>query len=72
MKHVETNRLTRMAIVLGVIALAGLFFAALALTDIAHGETDVSTEWTVVRTSFLLTLMYIGLSLVTLARLSRR
>ena len=37
---------------LGILALVGLFFMHLALTDIYHGEENASLEWTILRLGF--------------------
>lgn len=39
----------RVALVLGCLSLVSIVVAHLALTDIYHGETDVSTEWRAVQ-----------------------
>lgn len=51
---------------LGFLSLLALAFSHLALTDIAHGEADLSMEWGVLRASALVILMFIALTLVTL------
>jgi hypothetical protein len=61
----------RMSIALGILALAGIGFSALALLDIAHGETDVNLEWAVVRATAGILLMFIAQSIVTLVRAKR-
>ncbi len=58
----------RMTIALGVLSLVALAVSHLALTDIAHGESDVSLEWHILRASALVILMFIALTLVTLRR----
>jgi len=42
----------RVALTLGILALLVLFLMHLALTDIYHGEDDVSLEWTILRLGF--------------------
>jgi hypothetical protein len=42
----------RIALTLGLLALVVLFLMHLALTDIYHGEDDVSLEWTILRLGF--------------------
>jgi hypothetical protein len=37
---------------LGILALVGLFFMHLALTDIYHGEENAGLEWTILRLGF--------------------
>lgn len=65
--------LIRMSLALGVIALTGLFFSALALSDIYHNnEPDLNTEWSMVRFSYLFTLMFIVVSSVTILRLAKK
>jgi hypothetical protein len=56
----------RMTMGLGVLSLLALFLSHLALTDIAHGESEVSLEWRILRVSALLILMFIASALVTL------
>ncbi len=56
----------RMTMALGVLSLLAVFFSHLALTDIAHGEGEVSLEWKILRVSALLIIMFIASALVTL------
>lgn len=52
---INFQRLARVSAILGALALVGMLFAHLALTDIWHAaESDLSLEWCVVRLSFLL------------------
>ncbi len=53
---------------LGVLSLIAGIFSHLALTDIGHGEPDLTVEWTVLRVSALLFLMFLLLTLATLKR----
>jgi hypothetical protein len=62
----------RMTMALGVLSLLALALSHLALTDIAHGESDLSTEWGVLRVSALVILMFIALTLVTLQRVLKQ
>jgi hypothetical protein len=57
---------------LGFVSLAGLGLSHLALVDIYHGEPDLSVEWTVLRLSALVFLIFIALSLFTLGRVLQR
>ena len=41
----------------------------LAFTDIAHGEQDLASEWTIVQVSAFLVLLFILITLITLQRL---
>jgi len=61
---------TQIAIVmiLGVLSLIAGFFGHLALTDIYHGELDVSLEWKMVQVAALIILLFIGSSLFTIGR----
>ena len=45
-------RLATVSLVLGSGALVAIGAAALALTDIGHGEADLTLEWAVVRVAF--------------------
>ncbi len=54
---------------LGILSLIAMAFSHLALTDIAHGEADVSLGWTILRVTALILLTYIGSSLFTFIRI---
>jgi hypothetical protein len=54
---------------LGILSLIAMAFSHLALTDIAHGEANVSLEWTILRVTALVLLAFIGSSLFTLIRI---
>ena len=58
----------RVVIVLGILSLLAGLFAHLALTDIYHGEVDVTLEWSIVRISAVVFAAFIGASLFTLIR----
>ena len=58
----------RVVIVLGILSLLAGLFAHLALTDIYHGEADVSLEWSIVRICAVVFAAFIGASLFTLIR----
>jgi hypothetical protein len=60
--------LTIATMTLGVLSLGAMLFAHLALTDIYHGETDVSLEWNIVRGAALVILMFTAATLWTLGR----
>lgn len=61
-----------MSLALGVIALIGLFLSTLALIDIYHNnEPDLNMEWSIVRFSYLFTLMFIVVSSVTIVKLAK-
>jgi hypothetical protein len=58
----------RAVIVLGIVSLLAGLFAHLALTDIYHGEVDVTLEWGVVRVCAVVFAAFVGASLFTLIR----
>jgi hypothetical protein len=61
----------RVTIVLGALSLLAVVIAHLALTDIYHGEVDVTLEWSIVRICALVLLVFIGMALFTLRRALR-
>ena len=48
---------------LGVLSLAAVVLANLALIDIYHGEPDVTLEWNIVRTAFMVILPFHAVAL---------
>jgi hypothetical protein len=56
---------------LGIAAALGLLVCALALQDIAHGEADVTNEWSAVRVGFILIALSIAVNLTTLGKVQR-
>lgn len=61
-----------LTLVLGILTLTGLVFSHLALTDIYHNtEPNLDTEWNIVRTTFLVTLIFTITSLFAIWRLSK-
>ncbi len=56
---------------LGILSLLGGGIGHLALTDIYHGEVDVSLEWNVLRICALVFLIFIGSALLTMRRTLR-
>jgi len=62
----------RLSIVLAVVSLVALVFSHLALTDIYHGEGDLSLEWNVLRGSALILLMFTFYVLIILRAVIRR
>ena len=61
----------RVTIVLGMLSLLAVLITHLALTDIYHGEADVTLEWNAVRICALVLLVFIGMALFTLRRALR-
>jgi hypothetical protein len=53
---------------LGALSLLAGLATHLALTDIYHGEADVTLEWSIVRVCALVLLAFIGMALLTLRR----
>ena len=58
----------RTTMVLGILALLAGILGHLALTDIYHGEANVSLEWNILRICALILLAFIGSSLFTLRK----
>jgi hypothetical protein len=61
----------RVTIALGVLSLLAVLITHLSLTDIYHGEADVTLEWNAVRICALVLLVFIGMALFTLRRALR-
>ena len=66
MRNLKTQ--IRVTMALGVLSLLAGLLTHLALTDIYHGEADVTLEWSVVRGCALVMLVFIGMTLFTLGR----
>ena len=45
-------------VILGVVSLVAFIFGRLAMTDIFHGEPDLTLEWKVVSATFLPVLIF--------------
>ena len=69
MRNLKTQ--IRVTMALGALSLLAGLAAHLALTDIYHGEPDVTLEWGIVRVSALVLLAFIGMTLITLRRTLR-
>jgi uncharacterized membrane protein len=65
------KKFIRMTMALGVLSLIALVSSHLALTDISHGETDVTLEWNILRASAFVILLFIVLTFVTLGRIAK-
>ena len=61
----------RVTIVLGALSLLAVLIAHMALTDIYHGEVDVTLEWSVVRICAVVLLVFISMAMFTLRRALR-
>ena len=57
--------------ILGVVSLAAVAVSHLALTDIYHGEQDVTLEWTALRVCFGVIVAFHIYTLATLRRFVR-
>jgi hypothetical protein len=57
---------------LGALALLAGLLGALALTDIYHGEADVTLEWRIVQVSAVVILAFIVSAMVALGRALQR
>ncbi len=66
------RRIAAISVVLGVVSVVGLLVSLLALTDIAHGEPDVTLEWWVVRVAYLSVVLFQVAALVTLRQILKQ
>ena len=55
----------------GLMSLFGGLISHLALTDIYHGEANTSLEWSFLRISALVFLVFIGLAMSTMRKMLR-
>jgi uncharacterized protein YqhQ len=62
------RRAVQLSLVLGGISILAVVVSYLALTDIGHGESDLSLEWGVLRAAFLVIVLFQVSALVTLGR----
>lgn len=70
---VAVIKLMRMTIAVGLMTMLSLIFSVLALSDIHKGiEPDLSTEWVIVRVSFFLVPLYIGLTMTCIWCVNKR
>ena len=58
----------KVLIVLGILSVLAGLLTHLALTDIYHGEADVTLEWNIVRVCAVVFAVFIGASLFTFIR----
>lgn len=68
----KLRREIQVTMVLGILSLVSGVLVHLALTDIYHGEADVSLEWNVVRAGAVVFLAFISACLITLSRILKR
>jgi hypothetical protein len=69
--HMKLRTAARLSIGMGILSLLALGAAHLALTDIAHGEADVSLEWRVLQISAAVILAFQVVALATLRQVAR-
>ena len=67
-----TESTHRWAFRLGIVSLVAILAAHLALTDIRHGEADLTLEWNVLRVSFVIVIAFHVTALRALRQASRR
>ena len=48
----------KLLLMLGILSILAVFACFLGLTDIYHGEPDLSAEWKVVQISFIIILIF--------------
>jgi len=60
-----------LVVFLAILSLAALFLAHLALTDIHHGEADLTLEWWVLRGAAAVILAFIIVTLATVRNIRR-
>ena len=69
----KLNKMVRISLILGVITLIGLLLSILALIDIYHNsEPDLSMEWNTVRVCFIVTVVFISMSVTTIIRIRQK
>jgi hypothetical protein len=57
---------SKITLCLAGLSLVALLFCHLALTDIYHGETDLSLEWTILRIAAVIFLAFIISTVLTI------
>jgi type IV secretory pathway VirB2 component (pilin) len=62
----------KLSFALGILSLIAVIACHLALTDIWHGEGDLSLEWRILQVSFAVIILFQASTLLTLGRLIRR
>ncbi len=65
------KRAARISLALGVLSVLAVLVSHLALTDISHGEADLSLEWTVLQVCFVAIVVFQASALMTLSRVIR-
>jgi len=62
------RRAVQLSLFLGGFSILAVVASFLALTDIGHGESDLSLEWGVLRAAFFLIVLFQVSALITLGR----
>ena len=65
----SNRRLANIALVLGIASLIAGVVGALALTDISHGEADVTVEWRALQVAAIVVLAFHAIAIAALRRL---
>ncbi|MHB8054423.1 MAG: hypothetical protein ACYDH3_04160 [Candidatus Aminicenantales bacterium] len=65
------NKILRLTTVLGILSLVAAGIAHLALTDIHHGEADLTLEWWVLRVCAAIILAFIACALILVRNVRR-
>jgi len=68
----ELKKQVQLTMALGVLSLFAGVMGHLALTDIYHGNGDLSLEWNVLRACAVVLLVFIGSTLFTLIQVLKR
>jgi hypothetical protein len=66
-----TTKAIRITLGLGAISVIAILISHLALTDIAHGEPDLTQEWKALQISFLAIIAFHASAIFTLVRILR-
>ncbi len=65
------RRAVQLSLFLGGFSMLAVVASFLALTDIGHGESDLSLEWGVLRAAFFVIVLFHVSALLTLGRVFR-
>jgi hypothetical protein len=68
----ELKKQVQLTMTLGVLSLFAGVMGHLALTDIYHGNGDLSLEWNVLRACAVVLVVFIGSTLFTLRQVLKR
>ena len=67
----KLKRAITITIALGILAIVAMGFAILALNDISHGEADLRMEWWMVRLLFLVFIVFIATTFLTIRQVHK-